>query len=145
MKAGERRTLHLSLALVGGTGVVYGALRYFGQVQGEFGWEPHPAQGSWQHLHVLTAPLLVFMLGMAMRGHGFARLKQPATLPGRSTGLYLALIGVPLVLGGYGIQVVTGALSRTVLAWVHGVTGALLLGLYGVHAVYLRRGHSAQF
>lgn len=132
MKGLERLSLHLSALLTGASGLLYGWLRYFGQRVGEFGPEPHPLQGLLQHLHVLAAPLLVFALGMVVRGHVLPRLRgaQPG---GRATGLFLALVMTPMALSGYGIQVVTEPATRGVLAWVHGITSLLFLAAYGVH------------
>lgn len=128
----ERWTLHLSALVTGATGLIYGWLRYYGQRMGEFGLEPHPLQGLLQHLHVLAAPLLVFALGMVVRGHVLPRYRagQPS---GRRTGAFLLAGLAPMVFAGYGLQVVTEPATRTVLGWVHGVSSLLFLGAYGVH------------
>ena len=75
MRLLERWSLHLGALLTGLSGLAYGWLRYYGRVPGEFGIEPHPLQGLVQHFHVLTAPLLLFALGMAVRGHFAMKLR----------------------------------------------------------------------
>ena len=78
MTALERWSLHLGAFLTALSGVAYGWLRYFGRAAGEFGLEPHPLQALAQHLHVLAAPVLLFALGMAVRGHLAAKLRARA-------------------------------------------------------------------
>jgi hypothetical protein len=49
--------------LVGGTGLVYGWFRYFVTSDDPYAVVNHPAQPLWHHLHLWTAPLLVFAFG----------------------------------------------------------------------------------
>ncbi len=134
MKTLERWALHLGALLTGFSGLGYGWLRYFKQVQGDFGPEPHPLQGVIQHAHVLAAPLLLFALGMTVRGHLFAKLRA-GTREGRRTGLGAALLIAPMVLAGYLVQVATSPTWRTAFAWVHGISSILFLISYLGHGV----------
>jgi hypothetical protein len=128
----ERWSLHLSALFTVASGLLYGWLRYYGQRLGEFGPEPHPLQGLLQHLHVLGAPLLVFTLGMVVRAHVLPRIRSRAS-SGRATGLLIALGLAPMILSGYGIQIVTEPATRVLLAWVHGISSLLFLAAYGAH------------
>jgi len=130
----ERWSLHLGALLTGLSGLGYGWLRYFGRVQGEFGIEPHPLQALVQHLHVLAAPLLLFALGMAVRGHFATKLKI-GTREGRNSGLGLGVLILPMVVTGYLVQVATASAWRLVFAWVHGLASLLFLGVYLVHGL----------
>lgn len=132
MNPWERWSLHLSALLTSASGLIYGWMRYYGQRPGEFGPEAHPLQSLLQHLHVLGAPLLVFTLGMMVRGHVLPRYRSGRNA-GRATGILLAVGLAPMILAGYGIQVVTEPGSRVGLAWVHGVSSLLFLAAYGVH------------
>ncbi len=134
MRVIERWSLHLGALLTGLSGLLYGWLRYYGRVQGEFGMEPHPLQGLVQHLHVLAAPLLLFALGMAVRGHLATKLRT-GTREGRGTGLGLAFLILPMVAAGYLVQVATAPGWRLAYAWVHGVASLLFLLAYLVHGV----------
>ena len=134
MNAFERLALHLGAWLTGLSGLGYGWLRYFRQVPGEFGPEPHPLQGLLQHAHVLAAPLLLFALCMMVRGHFAVKLRVPSR-EGRRTGWGLALLILPMVVAGYGVQVVTEPAWRTGLAWVHGVASLAFLAAYAGHGV----------
>ncbi|HJU82824.1 MAG TPA: hypothetical protein VJ600_01300 [Holophagaceae bacterium] len=128
----EKLSLHLAALLTGLTGLLYGWLRYYGQVQGEFGPEPHHLQPLMQHLHVLTAPLLLFALGLVVRGHLWPKLRSGRP-EGRRTGLFLGLVLAPMVMSAYGLQIATEPAWRMGLAWIHGVTSLLFLLGYGVH------------
>lgn len=132
MNALERWSMHLSTLFTVLSGLLYGWLRYFGQRLGEFGPEPHPLQALLQHSHVLGAPLLVFTLGMLVRAHVLPRIRGGASA-GRATGLLIALGLAPMILSGYGIQIVTEPSVRILLAWVHGVSSLLFLAAYGAH------------
>lgn len=138
MMALERRGLHLATAAAALTGAIYGWLRYFGQRAGDFGPEPSPWQGPFQHLHVLAAPLLLFMLGVVIRGHLLLKLRN-GQREGRRTGLVIGLLIAPMVLAGYGIQVATDPGWRLGLAWVHGLASLLFLALYLFHLIAIWR------
>lgn len=134
MKTFERWALHLGALLTGLSGLGYGWLRYFKQVQGEFGPEPHPLQSVLQHLHVLAAPCLLFALGMTVRGHLSTKLRA-GTREGRRTGLGLGLLIGPMVVAGYLVQVATDPLWRNAFAWVHGISSLLFLLSYLGHGL----------
>jgi hypothetical protein len=127
----ERWSLHLAALLTAGTGLLDGLLRWFGVRAGEFGPEPHPWLGLVQHLHILAAPILVFALGMMVRGHLWNRLQSGGE--GRRTGLGSALLIAPMVFSGLGIQVVTSPAWRTGFAWVHGISAGAFLLAYFAH------------
>ena len=134
MRSLERWSLHLGALLTGLSGLLYGWLRYYGRVQGEFGIEPHPLQALVQHLHVLAAPLLLFALGMTVRGHLATKLRA-GSREGRRTGLGLGFLIFPMGAAGYLVQVATAPGWRLAWAWVHGVTSLLFLITYLVHGV----------
>ncbi len=127
----ERWSLHLAALTTAGTGLLNGLLRWFGQRAGEFGPEPHPWLGLVQHLHVLAAPVLVFTLGVMVRGHLWPKLGR--SLEGRRTGLGAAVLIAPMVFSGYGLQVVTSPAWRSGLAWSHGLSAGLFLLAYVGH------------
>ena len=128
----ELWSMRLGAGLATLTGLVYGSLRYFGGVEGEFGPEPSPWLSMWQHAHVLVAPVLVFGFGVVMAGHARSLLQGPVRR-GKRTGLGLALVGVPLVMGGYAIQVVMTASTRSMVGWVHAGLGVLFALAYLAH------------
>ena len=136
--AWERRGLHATAAAAALTGGVYGWFRYFGQRAGDFGPEPSRWQGTWQHAHVLAAPLLLLMLGVALRGHLMLKLRAGGR-EGRRTGLALGLLIAPMVLAGFGIQVATDERWRLALAWVHGLSASIFTLGYLIHLAAIWR------
>lgn len=138
MIAWERRTLHASAAVTAVTGGVYGWFRYFGQRMGDFGPEPSPWQGTWLHAHVLVAPLLLFVLGVIVRSHLLVKLRAGGR-EGRRTGVALGLLLAPMVLSGYGIQVVVDADWHLVLAWIHGIASLVFVVGYALHLIAIWR------
>jgi len=134
MTALERACLHLSAFLTAGTGLLYGWFRYFGQRPGDFGPEPHPAQALLQHGHVLASPLLLFTLGVLVRGHVQPMFQRGASV-GRRSGLAAVAVLAPMILSGYLLQVAVDPAWRNGWAWVHGVASLAFLAGYGVHLV----------
>lgn len=130
----ERWGLHLSALAVAFTGLLYGWLKYFHQRLGDFGPEPFPLQGLAQHGHVFVSPLLVFMLGVIVRGHVLPALRAGARR-GRLTGLCIAGGLAPMLLSGYGMQICVDPVWRLTLAWVHGPSSMLFLLAYGAHVL----------
>ena len=78
MTRGEAWSLHLSNLLVGGTGVVYAWMRYVVEPTDPFAVVNHPQQPLVQHLHILVAPLLVFVSGVIFKHHVWARVSSGA-------------------------------------------------------------------
>jgi hypothetical protein len=128
----ERWMLRIGFGLALTTGVAYGYLRYFAQARGEFGLEPHAWQGFTQHAHVLAAPAFLFALGAGVRGHVLGMLRH-GVRRGRRSGLMVAALSAPMVLGGFAIQVVTSRAARDAVGWTHAGVGVLFALLYLWH------------
>ena len=128
----ERWSLHLSALATIASGLIHGWLKYCHQRMGEFGPEPFWAQGLLLRAHVLVAPLLVFTLGVMVRGHLLPALRAKHSR-GRGTGLALAALLAPMIVSGYAVQVCVDPAWRTALAWVHGPFSLLFLLAYGAH------------
>jgi len=124
--------VHVSNALVGGTGVVYAWMRYFAVPTDEYAVVNHPWQPSLQHLHILVAPLLVFVCGLIFKRHVWARVRA-GFQPRRRTGLGLALMLVPMIVSGYLLQTTGDELWSRVWVWVHVATSVLWMVGYGFH------------
>jgi len=142
MNALERWFLHLAALATAGSGVVDGWLRYFGQRVGEFGPEPHSLQAAAQHLHVLVAPLLVLALGVVLKAH-LEPLVRGGRLRALGSGSLLLAGLLPMVFGGYALQVVIDPGWRSAWAWVHGLSGLVFLGAYLAHLARRRANQEA--
>ena len=132
MKRGDKLFTHLSVACVGGTGLLYGALRYFGAAEDEFGPVSHPWTPTLQWLHVVTAPLFVFALGLIWHYHVVQKLKSGAPQR-RRTGLALLSQALPMVATGYLLQVSVDEWWRDLWIWSHVVTSVLFLAAFVAH------------
>lgn len=124
--------LHVATLLVGGGGLVYAWMRYFVRSDDPFAVVHHPWQPVVQHLHVLTAPLLVFATGLIWRAHVWAgvRLRIAAR---RKSGLGLFATAAPMIASGYLLQTATEPRWRQAWLILHLVASALWLGGYLAH------------
>lgn len=124
MSRTERWLLDTANILVGGTGIVYAVMRYLMEPADEWAVVNHPWQPHVQHLHVLAAPLLVFVGGLVWKHHVLKKLRDDGS-NGRTTGLILVGQLAPMVLSGYLIQVSVSETWRTVWIGVHLITSGL--------------------
>ncbi len=128
----EANLLHVANLLVGGTGLVYAWMRYCAVPAEPFAVVNHPAQPTMQHLHVLSAPLLVFACGLIWQAHAWARVRT-GYRERRKSGLSLALSLVPMISSGYALQVCGSETWRTVWITMHLCTSALWIAAFVIH------------
>jgi len=128
---------HASTLAVGGTGLVYGWMRYLCEPVDEFAIVNHPWQPHLQHLHVLLAPVLVFAAGLVFRTHALKRLASPRSTR-RRTGWTLLLSLLPMIASGYLLQVASDEVWRSVWIVVHVATSLAWLAGYAVHQLQPR-------
>lgn len=117
--------------LVGGTGLVYGWFRYFVTSDDPYAVVNHPAQPLWHHLHLWTAPLLVFAFGHFFHQHALLYWKA-GTRPGLRSGLLMLGLAAPMIASGYLLQTAVDEIWRQIWIGLH--LGASLLWLVGVGA-----------
>ncbi|HVS03845.1 MAG TPA: hypothetical protein VMT16_13850 [Thermoanaerobaculia bacterium] len=132
MKRWESWSVHASLLLVGITGLIYAWMRYLLAPTDPYAVVNHPLQPAMQHLHVLTAPLLVFAVGLIWRAHVWSHWRKGVGSRRRSGLLLLANLA-PMVLSGYLIQTTVSEGWRVAWVVVHCTTAALFLVGYGGH------------
>ena len=124
--------MHLATLLVGGTGLVYAWMLYLLAPVDEFSPVHHPWQPDVQHLHVLSAPLLVFAAGLIWRRHVWNCWRLGVADRHRS-GVALALTLAPMTVSGYLLQTSVGETWRQVWLAVHLIASGLWLLGYLVH------------
>jgi len=130
---------------VSATGVVWGWMRYVYDPGPEpqdpellMTWtDVHPWEPLTRTLHIVTAPLLVFAVGLIWRSHVAPRLFRP--FERSATGLALALLFAPMVLSGVLLQTAATPEARTFWVWFHGISSSVWALCYLVHQVRLRR------
>lgn len=139
MKRAEAWTVHLSMLLVGGTGLVYAWMRYLAEPVDPYSLVGHPWQPAVQHLHVWTAPLLVFAAGLIWREHIWKHWRS-GRRKGRRSGLSLLAGLAPMVVSGYLLQTAVTIYWRQVWMIVHlAASGLWIAGYLGhVYALLVR-------
>lgn len=133
----ERWTVWVGIAAVVGSGVAYGILRYLLASTDAWGVTSHPLEPVALRLHVLSAPLLVFALGLIALRHILDHLRQ-GVRQGRRSGLASVASVTPMIGSGYALQVVTDERWLVALAWVHGVTSTVFAVGAVAHVVAMR-------
>ncbi len=126
--------MEIAASAVGGSGVVYGLLRYF------LGGEPdpyssvarHPWEPAARDVHLLLAPLLVLGLALIWNGH-----IRPKYISGarkrRRSGISLMLLSLPMVFSGYLLQIAIDDFWRLIWIWTHGLTSVVFILAFFVH------------
>jgi hypothetical protein len=128
---------HLACLFVGLSGVAYGVTKYFLAGADPDSRVGHPWQQPILKVHVLTAPFLIFVLGLVFSGHALQRLKGGED-PGRASGAGLLGLAAPRVLTGPLIQVLTGDAARQWTGWAHAALGVVYVLAYAAHLLKKR-------
>lgn len=139
MSRWEGWLLKLSTLVVWGTGVVYFCMKYLMESNDPFSVVNHPWQPVMLDLHILSSPLLIFVLGIIISSHIAKKLrnnnKNNNKLAGRRSGL-IALLSFPLmVISGYLLQTMANPLLLRLALIVHLVTGVMFAGCYLIHLI----------
>ena len=124
----ERILLSGSSLLVGISGVVLGVMKYLMTAADPYAIVHHPLQPLMLKIHIVSAPLLVFAVGIVFVKHIWEQWRA-GLMRGRISGLWTLLNFVPMVFSGYLIQSVTHGGWLFAMVVVHLVTGtAFLIG-----------------
>jgi len=130
---GQVLCVHLANLAVSGTGLVYAWMRYLAEPADEWAVVNHSWQPYLQHLHVLSAPLLVFAVGLIWSAHVVGKTKNGPT--NRVAGIGLTALFLPMAASGYLLQVSVDPGWRTTWMWVHIVSSLLWITAFVVHQV----------
>ncbi len=143
----EKRLLWVSTAVVALSGFVYLWMKYVLTPAQPWDAVNHPLQPLVLKLHILTAPVMVFAIGMITTRHIWAHYRENV-VRGRRSGLTAALVILPMIVTGYLIQAVTHTGWLAAIAYAHigfSVVFTVGLGLHGLVAGQrLRRGRGAR-
>jgi len=134
MKRLDAWLLHIALLLVGGTGLVYGWMRYFATSHDPFAVVNHPLQPLLHHLHIWFAPLLVLVLGHVFYSHAWL-MWRGKVMEGRRSGITLMLGAGPMIFSGYFVQTSVSSTWRTVWIVVHCASSLVWMGGYLAHVL----------
>jgi len=132
MKRWEAWWNHAALAAVSLTGLVYGIFKYFIPSADPDSRVGTPWQSVMLKAHLLAAPFAILGIGLLLRRHALARLKQGEP-SGRRTGIAMLWLFTPLALTGYLIQVFVAPGAVRATGWIHAGLGTLFLLGYALH------------
>ena len=132
----HRWFLYSSTIATAASGITYFVMKHFLESSDPWAVINHPLEPWALKLHILSAPLMLFAVGLITTQHVWRSLRSK--LPtGRHSGRVATYVFAPLVLSGYLIQAVTSPLTLEVLAWTHLALGVLAAGAIAVHRVAL--------
>lgn len=138
MKPFPRWCIWIGSILSGLSGLVYWWMDHMMEPLGEWAVINHPLQPWVLKAHIVTAPLLVFAIGLIAMDHIWKQYRLGIEAARRS-GLSAMFVFGPMVVSGYVIQAVTAPAWLSALGWLHLGTGLVyLLGL-GIHQVVVPR------
>lgn len=125
---------HLANLLVGASGLVYAAMLYLMEATDEFALVHHPLQPLVLHVHLWTAPLLVFAVGVVWKGHAWACQRRG---PGsrRISGRTLLVAAAPMALSGVLLQTAVDPDWQRTWRTTHLIASALWLVASSAHVV----------
>lgn len=142
MRPFQKWLLWTSSLVAGASGVVYWWMDHMMEPVAEWAVINHPLQPLVLKAHILSAPVLVFAVGLIAVDHIWRHFRN-AVRPGRRSGVSTMWVIAPMVLTGYLIQAVTHLGWLTFLAWTHLASGAFYLLALLLHKVALRRWREA--
>lgn len=122
------------------TGLVGAYMNYWMEPSDPFSAYNHPLQPKLDAAHALLGPLLALLLGFVLAAH--ARVEWRHGSSRRRSGAVLVTLAVLLPTTG-AILSAFGAPDRPLLAWLHGVTGALFLFMFVAHGLSVIRARGA--
>ncbi len=132
----QRWLLYGSTVAAAASGITYFVMKRFLEPSDPWAVINHPLEPWALKVHILSAPLMLFAVGLITTQHIWRSLKS--SLPtGRHSGRIVSYVFGPLVLSGYLIQAMTSPLTLEVLAWTHLVLGVVGATAIGVHRVTL--------
>ena len=141
MSSLEKWLLWISSGAVGGSGIVYGAMKYLMNSDDPYAVVHHPWQPFFLKLHVLTAPVLVFVAGMVFTRHVVGHWRSGKE-QGRGSGVAIVATLLPMILSGYLIQTLTSSSWLFRAAVLHMAASAIYLGGVAVHEAVAWRGRA---
>ena len=134
MTRAERWMLWVATAAVAASGFGFAWTKYLMRSDDPFAVVNHPWQPFFLKSHVLSAPLLVFVLGFLASRHVIRQWRTPHS-GGRRSGLGIVTVLAPMIVSGYLIQTVTGEALLDWLVTAHLVAGGAYLLMVPVHQV----------
>lgn len=133
MPVWERWLVNGLTLVVAVSGAAYGWMKYLITPSDPFAVVNHPWQSAMLVAHILSAPLLVLVVGMIVRSHVVSKLGGGPT--NRRSGLIVLAAFLIMTMSGYALQVAASEWSMRLTLWVHLGSATVFAVLFGVHLV----------
>ena len=134
MKPWEIWLSHISTIVITVSGTAYFWMKYAMETDDPFSIVNHPWQPAMLGLHVLAAPVLVFVVGMMVQSHIQNKLRSGGR-SNRASGL-VSMVTMPMmIVSGYMLQVVTSPLLANIALVLHLASSLLFALTYVAHQV----------
>ena len=128
----QRQFVYISTIAAFISGVAYICIRTFVEPEDPWALVNHPLEPWALKAHILTAPLMLFSIGLITVQHIIRSLRS--SLPtGRQSGVIMTILFGPLVLTGYLLQTVISPLVTSILSWTHLILGLICAVALAVH------------
>jgi hypothetical protein len=138
VRAFARWCVWIGSVVSGVTGLVYWWMDHMMEPVSEWAVINHPLQPWVLKTHIVTAPLLVFAIGLIAMDHVWKQFRL-GIRAGRRSGVSAMWVFAPMVVSGYLVQAVTAPAWLSALGWIHLGTGLAYLAGLGVHQVVVPR------
>lgn len=136
MTRGTANGIHLLMSTLTATGLLLLWMVFLADPpapeDGEFFAIEHTGESTIRAIHILTGPILIFLVGLVWGSHVWARIRNGATAR-RRTGIILTVLFPLLGLSGYAVQIATDESLRLLLGWGHAIIGVLFAGMFVTH------------
>lgn len=136
MTRGTATGIHLAMSALTATGLMLLWMVFLASPpeveDGEVFAVEQTGQALTTEIHILTGPVLIFLVGLVWGSHVWTRIRNGATAR-RRTGIALTVLFPLLALSGYLLQVSTNEVLRAILGWGHAFFGVLFAGIYVAH------------
>lgn len=130
--------VHLSIATVAITGIVFAWMKYVMTTDDPFAVANHPWQPGMLAAHVVLAPAAVFALGWVWNAHIYPKLTS-GTRARRKSGVIGAILILPMVASGVLLQASSSDALRTAMEWAHWISSGFFVVAYVVHQLLKAR------
>lgn len=125
----QKLLLNVTSVVLTVTGVVYAWMKYFMKTDDPFAVANHPWQPYMLDVHVVVAPVALFVIGAVWATHVKPK-HEAGTKSRRRSGLTALWMIAPMVLSGYLMQVLTNERLVEAMRILHWVSSAIfVLGL----------------
>lgn len=138
MSGFERWSAWVSAALTTVTGIGLFWTKYLIEASGPWSVVNHPLQPWLLKAHIVTAPLLVFSIGLIALRHVWKHFRNGVHW-GRRSGIVTGLVTLPMIVSGYLIQAVTHVAWLRGIAISHIVLGFVFAIGLSLHQLFVSR------